>query len=392
MTAQFSYHVPADQADLQAFGLILSQCFNAPISEEPKYLNRLGIENVRILKDQSQIIGGLGILYLGQWYGGARVRMAGVAAVGVKPEYRGKGAAIALMHHTLKDLHEQEIAISVLYPATQMLYRKVGYEQAGLLCRWEIPTHRIQMQTQQSLAIEAIPLDAQALIDLYQKQTPFLNGYLDRSSIIWGTKLEPQKGLPLYAYRFGSASQPEGYVVFQQEPHGDHYEILVRDWVLLTPAAIRQFWTFLAGHRSQIKKITWNSAPIDAISLMLPEQTAKIQQLSRWLMRIVHLQQALEQRGYPKAIHAELHLEIQDSLLPRNQGKFVLTVEDGKGTVTSGGRGELQLDISALAPLYTGLFSAQQLWQCDRLSGTPTAIATATQLFAGSPPWMPDFF
>jgi predicted acetyltransferase len=391
MAAFYSYDIPADQTDLQQLGWILCQCFNAPPTDEAKYLNRLGMENVRILRDRTQIIGGLGILHLGQWYGGRRVGMAGIAAVGVKPEYRGQGAALSLMYQTVKELHEQEVPISVLYPATQTLYRKAGYEQAGLLCGWEVPTQAIRMRSS-ALPVEAILLDATEIEEIYQKQKPFPNGFLDRSGVIWEMKRDPQSNLALYAYRFGLESHPEGYILFQQERQGEQVEILLRDWVLLTPAAVRQCWAFLASHRSQIEKIVWKSAPVDPLTMMLSEQEAEIKSLNRWLMRIVSLKPALEQRGYAKNISAELHLEIHDSLLPRNQGKFILQVEEGHGTLIPGGRGDLQMEISGLSPLYTGLFSAEELWRCDRVSGSADILKLATELFAGSSPWMPDFF
>jgi predicted acetyltransferase len=69
-----------------------------------------------------------------------------------------------------------------------------------------------------------------------------------------------------------------------------------------------------------------------------------------------------------------------------------LTVSDGRGEVTTGGNGELQLDVRALAPLYTGLFTPYQLQLMGQISATDVAISTATQLFTGSEPWMPDKF
>jgi predicted acetyltransferase len=50
------------------------------------------------------------------------------------------------------------------------------------------------------------------------------------------------------------------------------------------------------------------------------------------------------------------------------------------------------LDIRGLAPLYSGLFSAQQLASLGYLEGSEEVLAIATPLFAGPCPWMPDFF
>ncbi len=391
-SGQFEYRIPADSTEMQQFGQVLAQCFNSPPNDESVYLDRIGSENVRILCDRERVIGGLGLLQLGQWYGSARVPMIGIAAVGIAPDYRGKGAAIALMQNMLQELHAQGTPLSVLYSAAQPLYRKVGYEQAGTLCNWEVPTSDIEL-CDAAMPIEPVSLDSNEFAALYQRQAQQINGFLDRNSAIWQGLLESQKDIPPYAYRLGTAAQPEGYIIIQQQREGDRCRLVVKDWVLLTPAAVRRFWSFLAAHRSQIETIQWRSAPIDSLSLFLPEQkNVRIRSLARWMLRIVNVRQALETRKYPTGIEAELHLEIQDLLLPANEGKLTLTVADGVGTVNPGGRGDLQLEVSSLAPLYTGLFSPHQLRGCDRLTATDSALAIATQLFAGSPPWMPDAF
>lgn len=161
---------------------------------------------------------------------------------------------------------------------------------------------------------------------------------------------------------------------------------------MLTAAAVRRFWTFIADHRSIIKKVRWRSSTVDPLLLLLPEQTSNIRYSNHWMLRVINVSKALEKRGYPLGIETELHLEVFDDLLPENNGKFVLSVSNGQGEVTKGGKGELQLDVRALAPLYTGLFTPHQLQLVGRLEAQETALLAATQLFAGSQPWMPDSF
>jgi predicted acetyltransferase len=392
VSGRFDCRIPTSQTEVDQLGQILAQCFNAPPADESVYMSRVGLENIRVLCDGDRVIGGLGLLKLGQWYGSACVPMVGIGGVGIAPEYRGQGAAIALMKTVLQELHARETPLSVLYSAAQPLYRKVGYEQAGTLCQWAVPTSSLEMR-EESLSIDRVSLEADDFTALYQQQAQRRNGFLDRSPFIWQGLLDSRKGMPPHAYRIGTATQTEGYVIFRHWGDGDRASIEVRDWVLLTPAAVRKFWEFWAVHRSQVDRIEWRSSPVDALSLVLPEQkTVEIQSLGRWMLRIVHVQKALEQRGYPVGISAELHLEVRDSLFSANAGKFILTVDQGVGTVTQGGRGDLQLDVSSLSPLYTGLFSPDQLKLCDRLTAPDFALTIATQLFTGSSPWMPDAF
>ncbi|WP_414578194.1 enhanced intracellular survival protein Eis [Anabaena sp. CCY 9402-a] len=391
MTPQFKY-TKAQQEDIRQLGHILEQCFIMSAGDSEIYANLVGLDNFRVIYRDQQVAGGLVIYSMGQWWGGGRVPMAGLAAVGIAPEYRGDGAAIALLQNALQEIHAQDIPISVLYPATQRLYRKAGYEQAGSYCTWEISTQSIQIR-EQSLPVQPVdPKDDDLFHSLHQQQGKLTHGYLDRHPAIWQGLIHTEAQETLYTYLIGDKDQPQGYIIFTQERTKDASIVRVKDWVMLSPDAARTFWSFLANHRSQIDKVRWKSSITDALTLLLPEQTAKICQSDRWMLRIVDVCKALSARGYPPGVEAELHLDIQDNLLTSNQGKFILSVANGRGEVTKGGKGELKLDIQGLAPLYSSLFTPSQLQLAGKLDATATALSTATQIFAGVSPWMMDFF
>ncbi|MFN6534759.1 MAG: enhanced intracellular survival protein Eis [Nostoc sp. EkiNYC01] len=392
MTLQFEYSTLAHPQDIQQLGTILNQCFVNALGGEEAYINQIGVENFRIISESQQLIGGLATLDMAQWWGGERVPMTGIAVVGIAPEYRGSGGAIALMQHTLKELYARGVPLSALYPAVQTLYRKVGYEQAGSWYIWEVPTNAIGLREQPLPLQPVVPINHQVFHQLYQQQAKLTHGYLDRHPAIWERLIQADKNEIAYAYFIGAKDQPEGYIIFTQQRTQEGEIIFVKDWVLTTVAAVQTFWSFLGTHRSQIQQVRWKSSAIDTLTLVLPEQTAKITTQFRWMLRIVDVVKALEMRGYPSGIQAQLHLDIQDNLLDANNGKFILSVANGCGEVTKGGKGELQLDIRELAPLYTSLFTPYHLQVAGKLHGTQTAISTATQIFAGASPWVADFF
>lgn len=391
MTAQFEYSTLSSPEDVQQLGKILDQCFNSPPSSET-YFNRIGVENFRTIRQAKQVVGGLAMIPMGQWWDRQCVPMTGIAAVGIAPEHRGSGVAIALMQHTLKELSASGVPISVLYPAAQRLYRRVGYEQGGIFCGWEIPTESIQV-TERSLSLQpVVPINPEEVRSIYQQQAKLTNGHLDRHPAIWQGVIKPEEQETIYAYLLGVADQPQGYIIFSQHQTEEGSILRVRDWAILTAAAGRSFWYFIANHRSQIKKVQWRGSIIDSLTLLLPEQTAKLRFAERWMLRVIDVSKALEKRGYPLGIQTELHLEVQDDLLPENNGKFILSVSNGHGEVTQGGKGELKLAVRGLAPLYTGLFTPYQLHLAGQLDATETVLSAATQLFAGASPWMLDSF
>jgi predicted acetyltransferase len=391
MMPLFEYGKITDSEDGTKLTSILSQCFMMAPSDGETYTRTVGMENFRVIRQAKQIAGGLAILSFGQNFGGDFVPMAGIAAVGVAPEYRGSGAANSMMQSTLKEIYEEQRApISALFPAVQNLYRGAGYEQAGSFCNWEITTASIQMGKPQ-LPLTLVTCESDILRELYQKQARANNGNLERNKFIWAEIARSQDS-PQYAYLIGTLDDPQGYIIFTQHRDEPNDYIHIRDWALLTQKAVQTFWAFLASHQSQISTVRYRSALIDALTIVLPEQTAKLKSSTRWMLRVVDVVKALEKRGYPQNLQAELHLEVQDDLLSQNNNKFILTVANGHADVTTGGKGDLKLNIRALAPLYTSLFAPRQLQLVGKLEATEDAITTATQIFAGASPWMADFF
>jgi len=119
MVLQFEYSQIANPEDVQQFGSILAQCFLASPDENAAYVNRIGRENLRVIRQGAQVVGGLEMISMGQWWGGQRVPMTGIAGVGIAPEYRGTGAAIAMIKHAVKELHTNGVPISVLYKTSR---------------------------------------------------------------------------------------------------------------------------------------------------------------------------------------------------------------------------------------------------------------------------------
>ena len=112
MKREFEYSTVTNSEDIQKFGSILEQCFLAPPDEEQDWLKRMGVENIRLIREEKEIVGGLVVIPMGQWWNGATVPMTGIAGVGIAPESRGSGAALSLMQQTIKELYKNGVALS----------------------------------------------------------------------------------------------------------------------------------------------------------------------------------------------------------------------------------------------------------------------------------------
>lgn len=391
MVGQSDYHPLTTPADEEGLKKILLQSFAFPEKDWKTYFERVGRENFRVIEDDGEIRGGLAVVHMGQWFGGRSIPMGGIAAVGVAPHQRGAGVAVRLMERVVTELHEDQFALSVLYPATMALYRMAGYEMAGRMCLFSVPTTSILLR-ERELPVTPIDLkNTKPLEDLARARAMINSGNLDRNQTMWSHLCNADDN-PVYGYLIGPTESPEGYVIFIQKHEEWGYDIRVRDMLATTRRAGLRLWSFLASHSMQTRDIYWRGPAAEPLLLLLPEPIQRVKQSEFWMLRILDVQKALSMRGYPPEVEAELHLEVADQLLPANNGCFTVKAAGGRAEVAAGGRGELRLDIRSLAPMYSGMTTPAQLEALGALQATEDAIMQATRLFAGPEPWMPDVF
>ncbi|MFP2907411.1 enhanced intracellular survival protein Eis [Pyxidicoccus sp. 3LFB2] len=383
---------PRDEQELSAAADIMTQSYAMAPAAATAWAQRVGQERLRLLREGGHVAGTLVHIPMGQWYGGRHVPIIGVGGVGVSPIHRGQGTATRLMQGVLREARESGAPLSTLYPATQPLYRRVGYEHSG--ARYEV---RVQIPmldvSERSLTLRPIEArDEAAITACYQRFAQTRQGWLARTSYVWGRVYVPRDGTAT-GYLVEGASGVEGYLYVVRKPlAGWKQELFLSDVVATTPAAARRILGFLGDHRSLGTEAVWYGGADDPLLLLLREQTYSVKLDMHWMVRVLDVAKALEARGWPAGLSGALHLEVTDALFPENHGRFVLEVSDGAARVRRGGEGRLRLDVKALASLYTGFHSAEALRMMGTLEADDASVRSAVSLFSGPQPTIRDMF
>ena len=397
-TRQFAYGCVEDTEDIAAFGNVLAECFPMSFTDQgrkdwPWFENP---DHFRLLRCDGRIAGGLVAVPVGQWFGARSVSQWAIRLVGIGLDFRSLGAAPVLMAAMLREARRAGAAVSSLYPATQPLYRSVGYEQAGFnqLLAFSTAAARVRDHT---LLLRRFDPDqgVEPLQQLYDVRARAVSGHVDRSDWFWTRILQPRFLPAPLTYMAVGDNGPEGYMVYSMPSNGPSlhgYDVTLTDFVATTAAAARRMLAHLGEHHSMGKTVRLRGAPEAAALYSMPQQHFKIEESICWMLRIVDVKKALETRGYHPQVRGSLQFEVRDELLPENAGRWTLTVEDGVANVTNGGDAALQLDIKGLAPLFTGHLSPFDLTLAGLAEGSDAALRQAAYLFAGPRSWMPDFF
>jgi predicted acetyltransferase len=168
--------------------------------------------------------------------------------------------------------------------------------------------------------------------------------------------------------------------------------LMIEDWVALTRDAAERIISFVADYSSMVRQANVQAAINDPILQLIPRNAFEFKYILDCMLRIVSVPGALKARGYPIGVEAEIHLDIEDDIIPQNNGRFILKVKDGKGTVKKGGDGNIKVDIRTLAQMYAGYLAPIELKKSGKLDASDEDCLKAMPVFAGPRPWIRNDF
>lgn len=387
---------PLGEGDLEQMWALEREGFDAdPVHEDwwTRSVRATGFDRWHGLFAAGRLAAMACVLPFRQWFGGRSIAMGGVAAVAVRPEFRGHGCAARLLDAALEAMRARGEAISALFPSVIPPYRRAGWELAGVVTYHTVPTAALAMLDAADLPLRrGGAADIDLVAGCYARVAQAHNGLLDRPEGAWRWFFDR------YSEDLLFLAGDLGYVLYGHErppgaPSGV-YHLAVRELVAETPDALRALWTMLGRPTSPfVPAVTFRGAPLDPLALLLRTPDVVLSRQRRWMLRLVDAPAAMAARGYPAGARAAVPLTIDDGACAANAGRFTLVVEDGRGRLEPGGSGAIRVGVGALASCYTGYTTTATLARAGLLAGGSDAERAALDaLFAGPTPWMLNEF
>ncbi|MEU8177804.1 GNAT family N-acetyltransferase [Microbispora hainanensis] len=296
----------------------------SPMLPEGRYLGAF---------DGPRLVGTARINPYVQWWHGRPLSMGGVAGVTVAPEDRGRGVGRALAHAAIERCAELGHAVSALYPATTPVYRSAGYEHAGVLQRITVPAEALRTLggpggpggAAGAVKLRRMgPADAAEVVALIGRvhAAARASGPLCFDERTWRLWLEDDDDFCYLA--------EDGFVVYRWSD-GD---IEVDNLLAGSEATARALWSLVGSSSTVAKSVKAFVDPADPVLWMLRERSKDEASQTRWMFRLIDLPAAVEGRGFPAGVRAEIPVEVTDPLRPGNTGAWLLRVDGGAGSVT----------------------------------------------------------
>ena len=382
-----------DKADLSRSYDLRTRAFGAlPDGMRPQWEVDVAkaIDEHRVVAayDDDVLVGRAMIWSFTQYWGGRALPMAGIAGVVVSPEHRGHGVGTGLMAATAVRGRELGFPLSVLYPATVPVYRRTGWEIAGAQTRITITARLLrELKGSQVEVREAGPSDVSSMLSIMRElyAAGRVNGPSDHDATELASELDDPNVIGCIA--------DDGFVLYGWQGT----DIVVYQLVAGSAATARALWAVVGSSSSVVERIHAYVGPDDPIHQLLGECVVQDVKQTRWMLRLLDVEAALRDRGYPVGLRVEVPLVVEDHLLPGNTVAGRLQVVDGSGAlvvdaVVADDPDAVRVGANGLAALYAGTPTASLQGSGLILGGGVEELARLDSAFVGRPAYLLDYF
>lgn len=329
--------------------------------------------------------------------GGARLPLAAVTWIGVRPESTRRGILRRLMKEQLTDAVGRGEALAGLWASESQIYGRFGFAPAVHILGFRVETRdahalpslpdtgRVRLADAAEVA-EVLPL-------LYERHGRQIPGEVSRPSSFWTgwlADVEKHRGGAsrlFHAVHEDNAGGSDGYVSFRmvyEEASGlAHNEVKLVELVGANVAVRRALWRFCLG-LDLVRVVSWETAPTDLPyrwDLVEPRRLMVNDLHDGLWLRILSTPDALAGRRYGG--EGQLVLEVSDEFLGTAGGRFLLTCNrDAAKCTRTRRRPMLRMAVAALSAAYLGGVSFTTLAEAGWVEeAAPGALDTADVLF-----------
>jgi predicted acetyltransferase len=255
---------PATEGDLEALVAIHTFAFPDPRGHEARVRNFNanplgGLDRLRVVCDRKggdRIVGHAFLFDIEVFFGGAPVRTAAIATVGVAPAARGRGIASHVVSELLAEASRARMPIAMLHAWRQGFYARLGFAPTSPYQRLALVPASIPFEAPRELRVRHCDGEHRAGIErCYERAASRSTGFLRRSTELWDSAFSDERTT------YSVALAPDGEVrgacsarLEQTEAHAK-VTLVVEDFFARDDAAERALFAHLRAFRDQAAEI-----------------------------------------------------------------------------------------------------------------------------------------
>ncbi|TCP66098.1 GNAT family N-acetyltransferase [Baia soyae] len=317
------------------------------------------------------------------------IEMGGIAGIATYPEYRRQGYVRDMLIHSLKEMREKGMTVSVLHPFQVDFYRRYGWELLCNLLSIKLTNHDLKPLVPAKGTIRRFRKEQHhaEIEQVYHQYALQFSGKLVRNTDQW-LKVYDEGTIALY---YDEQKVPQGYILYGME----NGKLVVEELVVLTEEARRGLWNFICQHDSMVKEIEIHTHSRDPLLYVLTNPCVRTEIKPYGMVRIVDVEKFLTYCPFrwDVAQGKEVKLQITDSFAPWNERTFVIGNQEVQVKDSCDGEeGCVQLSINTLSAILFGYKRPHEMFGLGLIQGPAEAVAVLERLVPETHSYMIDYF
>jgi len=263
----------------------------------------------------------------------SQLKMSGIGGVCTYPQHRRKGAVRECLCHALKEMYDNGICFSYLYPFSEQFYGNFGYIRSSASILWSfdltaIPDYRYDG----SFHLYRGDGNYNDYDAVYQNYAKNFNMMVKRDSFDWDLlKLANpfKEKRSAYLYK-DSTGKPCGYLVFEKS-RDNHQDILdCKEVIFDSFQTLKAIMSFAKTYSADYSKIQFSAPSCLSLDYFCKDysQSSSYKHIKQnGMVRVVNVKEVLKHALYKGS--GNLDLLIHDSYLEKNNKIFHVIYKAG---------------------------------------------------------------
>ena len=320
---------------------------------------------------------------------GTKYPVGFVTSVCTYPEHTGHGIMKRLMIQSLTHMHENHRPFALLYPYSIPLYRRLGWEIISNKMTYIVKDTQIPRRIKEPGYIRRVEWNDKEFMQLHTTFAQKTHGCLFRNNLAWEEYWRWDEDDTKVAIYYSDDNVPYGYMVYLINNDIMH----IKEMIYLTHEAQRGLWEFIHAHDSMIDEVRGNNYYSESIAFELDDSDIKETIRPYSMGRIIDVAEFFgSYHCDPDEPEAIFCFEVEDWLLPWNNGKFTVKFEHGICTLTDEEpEYDMKLSIATLTTLLLGYKTAEKLYGMNRIVAEPAAVEILDDILLHQIPYVSDY-
>jgi predicted acetyltransferase len=242
-----------------------------------------------------------------------------------------------LLDELLAEFRHEGTDFSVLWPFEYEFYRRFGWAKANDYTQVTLPAEALAAVAPDP-AGEFVRLDADdwAALEAVRDEWATEALAVRRSEAFWRGRLFTSWRSDPYVYGWERDGDLRGYLLYRVEDgdDGEGKTMAVEELAGVDREATDHLYRFCRNHDSQVESVRLRrGGDTTLLDRLTDPRAATVERKPGPMVRVVDVERALSALSYPADVSGTLTLSVADPRCDWNDGRFELSVADGRGSV-----------------------------------------------------------